>query len=1024
MRKARGTSPSSRSGVALLLTLILVSALALIVIFLLSLSRNEVEITRPISASVRAKLAEEAAFATALARLSPLVANDDYFVTMVRGGTGASGKDRYTFLTTPSHETLTHTPLFAGGNTQTSAMPNFDAIETSALADQSLAAPVVEFLGSTRRDLIELPPLSELDAQGSVITELSTPELGIEELSPPSDSHSPWGARFTYWIEDLEGYPNRDAVSITANEASTAAIMTGYRARDSRVGNPKAFPLSSTSGTLYRFPSVLRGQSFTNQIVPGLSTREIVLQSWPLLGNEKGKHPFDFASSSPDANRSRFAYGLSPYRAIPMIPYGHGYVDEGKSRYNLNTLVAERDLKIADLVSRNLPRYEDRKGGFPPDESYLGTLAANVIDYVDEDGKPSLPSNTKNAKDRKFRGVDAYCPVNEFFVRFRYIGYKVQDKSDLIIFEATPYAEFWNPFDQGVAMSNVRLRFRFLDSLKFQANSKWYEIPDSTRVSDEAFPTSGGISVSVPPGHYEIVQFGAIRWEILIPRPPLVAFPVIQDLRGVTNASVRAQYELFLGDDLVDRCGRADPGDLPSKPRHGFFFARQPSVMQSGESFMRLAIPNLSAEEFGAAPTPVGSHLGDPWMPWFSRTTAENSLYRLRASPGYRNFDSDKVTSSRPDLLKDQVRVRDWPDRGYDSSHPRQSPKSDEETPELFRRPVNPEEAAFAPWRLSQLGRFFSVTELGHIHDPVMWIPKPENIESDFSVTQPLTHHYDTLRETSLKSLPITAQPGKSWGGGNTLRIGRPEHALFDRPGMRASQWLDLFHTGYPGTNLRSAAGNDAALYLHYDPDIHRPPPTASDPVRSAMKPYSLVYDADLNAQGAYALIYGQMNLNTVPTRFEVETLLRGPSVSSDLRITKNRFDTPEYEREGSREFVRSAIREEAIPEIADGLIAARPFYSPSHLARVFSELLRRHEALPEHHNDAEAEEPFARLFHATTLSSRHFRIHTAAEVFHRTTGEVVARRHCIRDVFARPIRDSTGRIERVQMEVFSTREP
>jgi len=243
---------------------------------------------------------------------------------------------------------------------------------------------------------------------------------------------------------------------------------------------------------------------------------------------------------------------------------------------------------------------------------------------------------------------------------------------------------------------------------------------------------------------------------------------------------------------------------------------------------------------------------------------------------------------------------------------------------------------------------------------------------------------------------------------------------------MRASQWLDLFQAGYNGTNLGPAPGagtSVAELYRHHDPRDHQPPPTASDPVESQTEPYAILYDPDLNAQGRYALVYGHLNLNTAPTRFEIETLLRGPFVSCDLRLERDDYKTPDYVRDGEGGPLRSGLREDAIPLIAEGILAARPFYSPSHFARVLSGLIDRHDALPDHHNDAEAEETFARIFNTTTLSSRHFRIHSAAEVYHGTTGEVVGRAGRVRELFVRPEREADGTIIRTRLEILSTRE-
>lgn len=1033
-------SPITREhGAALILTLVLVTVIALVVVSLFALSRQETSLSGGAAAAVRAQLAEEAAFADASARILSLTAADGYLVTLARMENTGAGPTRHTFITTADAGGLTHHPLFAGGREQRTALPDFDGTDTTVLADTAIAAPTVVFDGDTRTGAILLPRLSGLEDEGNVVVENPRPEAGFVEL--PADD-SPWRTRYTFWIEDLEGYPNTDVIGLPADPHPGAAIRPGYAAHDHRARSPSAvFAMEGTTETPYHFPTGHRGQSLVDQVAPGLSPREIILHDWAI---PSGFHPYRDAMRFPgerhwfsgtrhgtigrqDHEPGRFASGLRPYLAVPFIPYGHGYADEGKPRFNLNTLVANRDLGIADIVERNLPAFKERRGGFPEDEDYLATLAANAIDYADGDSLPSLPANTVNAGTRVFRGVDSYCPVNEFFLKFEYVGYENAGANHLLTFEATPFVEFWNPSNREAKMESVRLRFRFLERIRFRANSIWHDILESHRVLDEAFPDQGGLSVTVPPNHYEVVRFGRIRWKVPVAANPVVAFPIVQDLRGVANVMVRSQYELHLGVHRVDQSGRPEINEDPASPTYGFFFPRHQPVLGGGESIMRVAAPALAGKSFGFN-AGFGSHLGDPWMPWYSRSTGEEAQYHLKSSPGFRNFDHDKVTTAQPDRFKDQTRVRDWPDRGYDTEVSNSTaPNSNAQAPDAFNQPASPEEASYAPWRISNLGRFFSVTELGHLHDPVMWVPGPAT-GPDSIVAKQATQRYQLLRDTSLKSLPADAVPGKMWGGGNTLRIGRPEHARFDQPGMRASQWLDLFHTGHNGTNPGpdpAAAGVTAAdLYRHHDPRDHQPPTTAPDPVQSRNEPYSLLYDPALNAQGLYSLVHGHLNLNTAPTRFEIETLLRGPFVSCDLRLQTDHFKSPVYTRDGEGGPLRSGLREESIPLIARGLMEARPFYSPSHFARVLSELIDRHDALPDHHNDAEAEETFARIFNTTTLSSRHFRIHTATEVYHATTGEVVGRSRRVREVFSRPARDADGRILRTDLEILSNREP
>lgn len=1033
---------SSRSGAALILTLILVTAIALVVISYFAITRQEATISSATVSETRADLGERAAFEDAGALLSSLTDNDHFLVTSVmKGLTGSDQPTRYTFVTTPGPTSVVHTPLFTGGTETQVVLPDLNLQATPALADGPVASPEVDMHGPLSRETIETFRLTRLAPDGSVGSENSFPELGYRELT--SQGNSPFRTRYTYWIEDLEGYPNVDVVGTWTDqfEDKDGKIARdysryGYSSHDSRAS--LRLELKEEPGVYFQFPTSFRGQSLGDQVAPGLSPREICLLPWRTPSLELGQHPFAFAplilsernffASEADPSmggqgreNGRFSAGLRPYRRIPMIPFAHGYPDEGKPRYNLNVLVAERSLEIADIVERNLPDFSKRKGGFPDGEDYVGTLAASAIDYADNDSLPSLPGNTTNSGSRVFRGVDSYCPVNEFFVHFRYVGYESNDTEYHIVFEATPYVEFWNTANRPAVMEELRLKFRFLERVRFKANSVFYEILDVHRVFDEPFNNASGIGVSVSPNGYQIASFGSIRWRVPIPRPPNspIAYPVVQDIRGVSLVNVRAHYELYRGIDRIDQCGRPEPGALLSSPRHGFIFRANTPVMNPGDFFMRLNAPSLSGQSFGIS-TGDGTHLGDSWMVNYSHSTFGSSTVTPPGTPGSRNLDLSKLNSPSSTQMGGQTRVRDWPDRGYDLAPGITLPVTDSAPPSSFNLPPNPEHASFAPWRISNLGRFFSVTELGNLHDPVMWVAADPTV-TNFGLTRPTTFLYDKSRNTTLKSLPTTAEPGRMWGGGNTLRIGRPEHKLFDQPGMRASQWLDLFHTGFTGTNL-TEGGSGADLYADHDPRDHQPPSAASNPVEALTQPYAVLYDPDLNAQGRFELIYGHLNLNSAPTLFEIETLLRGPFVSSDIRLESDDLLTPSYTREGVSGNLRSGLKPDAIPKIAADLFDARPFYSPSHLARVLSELIDRYDALPDHHNDAEAEETFARIFNTTTLSSRHFRVFTAAEVYHNQTGEVSGRSRRVYEVFLRPVRDAAGEVVKSKLEVLSSR--
>lgn len=1047
--------PSNLRGAALLTTLILVSAVSLVVISYFAITRQEAEISGGSVLRARAALGEKAGFEEAKALLQGLTANDEYLVTAVlkEDSDPASSPTRYTYVTRPGQEDIVHTPLFLGGKTETVSMPDLDATATTVLTDQAIAAPQVEYDERVEASAISIESPSHLNPDGTLFSEQSQPRTHFAEL--PQDEDGPFETRYTYWMEDLEGYPNLDVVGTWTDYTSSTSdtrpsLRLGYASSDPRAGaNPTAkaglqLVFQDNPEVAYAFPREFRGQTLLDQVAPGLSPREIDLSTWPLAPtNPPLVHPYagigSFQSSRlwtprggingwPDGDipsltseqLARFSSGLRTYLREPLIPFGHNYIDQGKPRWNINALIANRDMEMANIVTRNLANFDQRKGGFPDAESYVGTLAANAIDYVDEDSAPTTPANTVNAVDpvsglpMQFRGVDAYCPVNEFFVRFEYRGYRDKGGSWDLLFEARVFAEFWNTSNQEAVMPKTTLKFRLLETMVFKVDTKSYSIEDSDLTDDE--PAAQVKSITVPANGYVVEDFGLMKWTVTVPKSgnEVVAFPIVQDLKrtpvGSANTSIRCNYELLLDGVLADQCGRR--GTTPNNVDYGFFFPRYNAIMESGDAFMRMATAALVNKPYGFG-SASGSHLGDPWMPYYSFSTSEDATYKNKASPGGRNVDEDKVKKGREDVLKDQARVRDWPDGGYDNTVI-PSPSADTELPSSFTNTSDPN---LAPWRLSQRKHFFSVTELGNLYDPVMWTLVPSSV-----LTKQTAQTYSLIRSTHLESLPADAIPANYWGGGNTLRIGRPEHIRFDQPGMRASQWLDLFHVGTTGTNLGPVDADPTEFYAAYDPRDHQSPPTSPDAIAAESPPYSLLYDPELNAQGRFREVKGLLNINSVPTAFELETILRGPLSSGSTVLEKEDFKSPTYTNEVALGTLVKRLDPAAVQLVAADLLRARPFYSPSHLARVFSESLKRHNALPKPCNDAEAEESFARLFNLTTLSSRHFRIYTHAETYHEQTKQVLARSRRVYEVFLEPVRDSAGAIEGSRLEVLRVR--
>jgi hypothetical protein len=107
--------------------------------------------------NTRADLAEPAAFEEAKNLLLTLTGNDDYIVTSVmeeQGESSGAGM-RYTFISTPKRGSVSHTPLFAGGNAQSASLSNLDQTNTSKLADTPIRSPRVEISTNEKTRAIE-----------------------------------------------------------------------------------------------------------------------------------------------------------------------------------------------------------------------------------------------------------------------------------------------------------------------------------------------------------------------------------------------------------------------------------------------------------------------------------------------------------------------------------------------------------------------------------------------------------------------------------------------------------------------------------------------------------------------------------------------------------------------------------------------------------------------------------------------------------------------------------------------------
>jgi hypothetical protein len=261
-----------------------------------------------------------------------------------------------------------------------------------------------------------------------------------------------------------------------------------------------------------------------------------------------------------------------------------------------------------------------------------------------------------------------------------------------------------------------------------------------------------------------------------------------------------------------------------------------------------------------------------------------------------------------------------------------------------FRFPYDPRMALSAPQMISNRGRFLSATELGRVFDPIMYRPS----FADASETK-------ALLERGL--IPVggvwpDAAAGRSsphHGGGNTLRIGRPEHAAFEAGGGRgrhAALLLDLFHAGIPGSETVS------------------------------------------EREGPLVMIEGRVNLNTA-TRDALRALAAGALVMDPALAenTQNAHDASMMPPVVPLSLGAPQVSAEA-DRVADAIIRSRPFASSAKIAfarqpdgvGAFGDRRLYPEGGRIEWTDSACEEVFARIHQSSTVRSRNFRVWIVAQ--------------------------------------------
>lgn len=936
MHKLRPTRPHA-NGFTLPAVMVVAAAMLILAVGLLAIVGIERKTSASFADMKRAELAARAGLEDFRAVLRTETANDDYLVI---GGasknTPQDGKEvpQNLFIARGegSGENFRYVPLFS-----TKELPNRDNILT--------APEVPEGKGQT----------GKANDGYALISGPAWLDKPTARWIPVENDKGERVARYAYWVEDLQGKV----------DAKTAGNVDGTASANLRNEWP-----STASGLNPETPTEQKPK--LNQVAihvldpkaaedgNGSLTRKIIdarpamLSPESVLGSTGYESPLKRMTNGQleDAVAAALEKSTSPvampYKEKAIVPFAPGLSSDvtGRPRLNLNELLNKgRGTAIdefANWVGRGLPRFADeRRGGFP--EDYLKTLAANAFDYADTDNDASVSLGS-------YRGLDGYPLTSELILHIRYLGLSEKDGVRIMNWRLRLFAEMWN-------MSNVDVNGRAQVSYEVGlapngigagVSGRRFDDPailrDPNRSTHQLIERDGKfwsteIAVDLRPNEYRMYQFASVDYKLSAG----FMSDTVGDKVTLSEPLGAAGYSLAWNSNVVERINKIVRDSI------GLDFSLK-SISSAGKA----AIPGHSYGPYGT----FVNNMGDPRMSHYYRDVAlgENS-YPGNISPNRRNvrrstiYDSDGATKS---LHYGRVLPAEWPDGGHNSATGSWSIATDTNVEPMDARysanlptPL----AAQAPLRLANTGLFYSATELGRAYDPMMWRPtygdlsgSPGSGGTDTAALLAASGANLPTRRATWPDVELNSPASMNQGGGNTLRIGRPEHPRFrDRAGLSAANLLDLFHAGDPTSedrdmregNLVTMAGN---VNLN----------TADKDTLRALAAGILKQDPEL----------GQTTSNSHQT----SSLMAKP-------VAKLKLGAP----------TRTIIAD----RIAEALIRSRPFASAAQIANakdnddkpVFGNRETYTQNTRLEWSDSAAEEVFARVYDASTTRSRNFRI-------------------------------------------------
>ena len=603
-------------------------------------------------------------------------------------------------------------------------------------------------------------------------------------------------ARFAFYVQDLSSMIDAERMGGFTNgtpyRASTALPVNYVQGT-----NPAEISLTNLTGTALTNATTASNFTSTNNRIKYLTPGMLVLSN----GGGLNTNDLRYVTAG-------LLHWTNAFRRIPM---GLGYSLSWSTNFLLDnstintTPGATLMSSITNWISTNLPGFTNRAGGMNG-TNYLAALAANIIDYADTNANPTVNGATV--------GYDNYPLPVVFSDRIALNGANPLTNTNNLAaatITVTTYVQLWNCSTLTSPAVTYSLVNNFQDVL---LRSNGSSFPNNQIFTNRPL-TNPLVVPALPPN--AVVILAVTNSTTVGPRAGIPGGLAVQTntltinhINGNSYTNFADLFELSLGGKIISQ-HKGSYTRIGQKITNGSWDWEGTALLMS-----RTNNPNLAP-------------IGDPRMLRFQSNPAAIPLaYRSSMSGslrwgGYPYYEPQGgVWNGHPD---------NWPDgRKSTAASPTgtgQTGGAGGSLPVAVGTPTNL--PGTAPAILTTNGKFLTVTELGNVFDPIQWKP-PTGFSNN-------TKYAGCSIDTTW-----TNTGGELHGGGNTLRIGRPEHSLFAftnvagstvaTPNMQmsAAALLDLFCTTTqfdesgkinlntaPAPVLRALAGG---IYLRSDPAL------------------------------------------------------------------------------------------------------------------------------------------------------------------------------------------------------------